>query len=196
MAAQDQAAQRVAVAGLYPLWGAFWGGLAAAWFLRQSHSVALWLPFLWIAVAGVEDRFLPVRGWWHILGATALLPVWLYFLSQLDPTRALLAALAAHTLSRALVIVMAWISRPTAAGMVLSRKLNSIAAGFAIACGAAAAFLFGFRPGFIMILVGILTLRLIRQRYYTQLGGVDTTALSLTQHATELSTLLLAIFVK
>jgi cobalamin synthase len=178
------------------LWGALWGGLGAAWFLRQSHSTALWLPFLWIVVAGVEDRFLQVTGWWHILGATALLPVWFYFLGQLDPMRAALVALAAHTISRALLIVMAWISRPTAAGMALSRKIDSIAAGFAIACGAVTAFLFGFRPGFIMILVGFLILRLIRQRYYTQLGGVNTTALSLTQHTTELSTLLIAIFLK
>jgi cobalamin synthase len=110
--------------------------------------------------------------------------------------RAVLVALAAHTISRALVIAMAWMSRPTAAGMALSRKLDSISAGFAIACGAVTAFLFGFRPGFIMTLVGILILRLVRQRYYTQLGGVNTTALSLTQHATELSTLLIAIFIK
>jgi cobalamin synthase len=196
VAAQDQAAQRVAIAGLYPLWGALWGGLAAAWFLRQSHFVALLLPLLWIAVAGVEDRLLPVTGWWHILGATALCPIWFYFLGQLDPMRAVLVALASHTISRALLIVMAWISRPTAAGIALSRKLNSIAAGFAIACGAVTAFLFGFRPGFIMILVGILTLRLIRQRYYTQLGGVNTTALSLTQHATELTTLVIGVYIR
>jgi cobalamin synthase len=185
----------VAIAGLYPLWGALWGGLATAWFLRQPHSVALWLPFLWLVVAGLEGRFLNAVGWWHIAGAAAVLPVWLYFIRELDPTRLLLAALAAHTISRASAIVMVWISRPTAAGMALSKKLDSFAAGFAIACGAATAFLFGFRPGFIIMLVGFLILRLIRQRYYEQQGGVNTTALSLTQHATELTTLLIAVYI-
>lgn len=186
----------MAVAGLYPVWGVLWGGLATAWFLRQPHSVALWLPFLWLAAAAIEQRFLAGVGWWHILGAAAVLPVWFYFLSQLDPARLLLAALAAHTISRASAIVMVWISRPTAAGMVLSKKLDSFAAGFAIACAAVTAFLFGFRPGFIMMLVGFLILRLIRQRYYDRQGGVNATALSYTQHATELTTLLIAVYIR
>ena len=186
----------MAIAGLYPLWGALWGGLAAAWFLRQPYSIGLWLPFLWIIVAGIEARFLSFAGWWHVLGALVLLPVWFFYLGQLDPMHAVPVALAAHTISRALLIVIVWISRPTAAGMALSRKLDSIGAVFAIACGTVTAFLFGFRPGSIMILVGFLTVRLIRQRYYGRFGGVNTMALSLTQHATELTTLLIAVYTR
>ena len=147
-------------------------------------------------VAGIEQRFLTATGWWHILGAAEILPFWFYFyFLRVDPARLLPAALAAHTISRTLVIVMLWISRPTAAGMVLSKKMDSVAASFAIVCGAITTFVFGARPGLIILLVGFLTLRLVRQRFYEKHGGINTTALSITQHATELTTLLIAVLI-
>ncbi len=181
-------------AGLYPLWGALWGGLGATWFLRQPHSTALWLPFLWWRSRASKNNSFP-----DLAGGTfSAQPRSGRFgsISSIGQTlRAWsLAALAAHTISRALVIVMAWISRPTAAGFALSKKMNSFAAGFAIACGAVTAFLFGFRPGVIIMLVGFLILRLVRQHFYNRHGGINTRALSLAQHATELSTLLVALY--
>jgi cobalamin synthase len=191
----------VAIAALYPLWGAFLGGAGVAVFFKAfplipSVSAALWLLIAWMLLAVAEQRFLHVPGWRHVLGAAVLTPVWFYVLGSANPTRLVLAALAAHSLSRASVIAMAWVSRPSQEGMALSKKLDSFSAGLAIACGGVTAFLCGIRPAVLMLLLAFLILRLARQWYYHNLGGINATALSLTQRATELSTLLIAVFVR
>lgn len=161
-----------------------------------SVSAALWLLIAWMFLAAGEERFLRVPGWRHILGAATLSPVWFYVLGSVNPTRLVLVALAAHSVSRASVIAMAWVSRPAKDGMALSKTLDSFSAGLAIASGAITAFLCGIRPAVLMLLLAFLIIRLARQWYYHNLGGINATALSLTQRATELSTLLIAVFVR
>jgi cobalamin synthase len=191
----------VAVAALYPLWGALLGGAGVALFLRASALMpsvfaAAWLLVAWILAGIAEERFLHVPGWRHFLGAAVMSPVWFYVLGSANSSRLVLVALASHSISRASVIAMAWVSRPAKDGMALSKKLDSFSAGLAIACGGIAAFLCGIRPAVLMLLVAFLILRLVREWYYHRLGGINTTALSLTQRTTELSTLLVAVFVQ
>jgi cobalamin synthase len=189
----------VALAALYPLWGALLGGAGAALFLRSSLlpdiPAVLGLLLMWILLAVIEERFLHAPRWRHTLGAAILTPVWFYVFGSLSSTRLVLIAVSAHSVSRASVIAMAWVSRPAKEGMALSKNLDSFSAGLAIACGAVAAFLCGFRPAVIMILAAFLIVRVAREWYYRQLGGINATALSLTQRGTELSTLLIAAFV-
>ena len=184
----------MAIAALYPLWGALIGGTGAALLLRSSFFLP-WVLLAWIAFAFLEERFLHAPRGRHVLGAVVLTPVWFYVFGSLHSSRLVLTAVTAHAVSRASVIALAWVSRPAKEGMRLSKNLDSFSAGLAIACGALPAFLCGFRPAVVMILAAFLILRVGREWYYRQLGGINATALSLTQRATELSTLLIVALV-
>lgn len=190
------------VAALYPLWGALLGGTDTVLWLRPFFFMpflfaAGWLLIVWLLAGVAEARFLAVPAWRHVLGAVALSPVWFYVLvNVISDRRLLLVAVAAHSVARASVVAMAWVSRPAKEGVALCTNLNSLSAGLAIGCGGIAALLCGIRPAVLMLLVGSLVIRLLREWYYRRLGGINATALSITQRITELSTLLIAVFVQ
>jgi len=188
----------VAVAGLYALWGGLLGGAGATLYLRAgaTNSAVACLLLAWLFLAMPEAVLFRIPLWRHVLGAAGVSLCWVPLLRQIDSVRLVPVAIATHALSRASAIALIWVSRPSRDGMALARKLDSFSACIAIACGTAAAVYCGLRPAVLMVLVSTLVLRGVRHWFYQNSGGVNPTALSVAQHATELSTLLIASFVR
>jgi hypothetical protein len=188
----------VAVAGLYALWGALLGGAGATLFLRANatSSAAVYLVLAWLFLAVLEAALFRIPLWRHLLGAALVGLCWLPLLLRGDSARLLPIAIAIQALSRASAIALIWVSRPSAEGLDLARKLDSVSAAIGVTCGVVAALLCGLRPAVFMLLVNTLILRGVRHWFYKNRGGVNPTALSVAQHATELSTLVIASFVK
>jgi hypothetical protein len=188
------------IAGLYPLWGALSGGLVPFHFLGQdktlSTSRTLLILLVWLLLSVIEERVFRIPFGRHILGAAALGVCWFPLLWHKYAYGYLLDALASQTVSRAAAIALAWISRPNKRGMSLTRNMNSVSAGIALACGGVGALLQGPRRAGMIVAVSFLITRAIRGWYYRDQGGINPTALSLTQRASELSTLLIAVFVQ
>jgi cobalamin synthase len=120
--------------------------------------------------------------------------LWLQALRHLDSDRVLVTALAAHTVSRAAVVVLVWISRPSAEGWEPSARLHTPQALAALAVGVLATALTGLRAGLVIVLGAYLILRLARALSYRSRGGVDGRTLAAAQQLTEVLALMAAAF--
>jgi hypothetical protein len=195
VAAANQAAKRVAiVAALYPLWGALAVLIADHFFALDALPVALFIG--WLIVAAIEERVFRIPFGRHIVGAAVLGLCWFALTSHDRANRFIPVAFVTQTVSRAAAIALIWVSRPDKQGMLLARETNTISAGIAIASGGAVAVTLGIRTALVMVLACFLIMRVVREWYYRRFGGVSTTAFSITQRVTELSTLLIAVFVR
>ena len=142
------------VAAFYPLWGALLGGGGAVLFLRSALmmtpvSAAAWLVIGWIVIAAAEAAIsaCPVLAShsWRGSGWSGLIWLLAKFSVKLHSTDLVLIAIVSHSVARASVIAMTWVSRPSREGMTL-QETDSFSAGLAIACGALTALLRGIRP--------------------------------------------------
>ena len=167
---------------LLPLWGAALGAAGAELFLHGAP--ALLVVILWIVAGHFE--ILP-RPW--ILGIV-LAAFWFEALRHMDPAQVLTAAVAAHSVSRAGMIALAWVSRPGAEGLALASRLNTWRAIAAILIGVAGALLAGWRVGLVMLLGSYLILRLARLWCYKRRGGIDRAGLAVSQALLELFALI------
>jgi cobalamin synthase len=147
-------------------------------------------------MAAIEERVFRIPPGRHILGVALLSFCWFVFLRHQWRNAVGPVVFVTQTVSRAAAIAIAWVSRPAKEGMGLARKLTTVSAAIAIACGCFAALTWGIRSATLMLLACFLIIRLVREQYYRRLGGITPTALSITQRMTELSTLLVATFVQ
>jgi cobalamin synthase len=188
----------LAIAALYPFWGAILGAIPPFLFpfdfvVTPTRPVVFVLA-MWLIASVVEERALRVPFGRHILGAGILCLFWFPILKNVSVDRVAPLTFATQVISRSAAIVFVWISRPDARGMALSRKMNRTAAAIAIGCAFLTAVSFGIRHALVILLACFLILRVCREAYYKRLGGINPTAISLTQHATEISTMLIVAF--
>lgn len=96
--------------------------------------------------------------------------------------------IAAQTVPRAAIVAMAWCSRPAGSGLghALASTLSTPAAVVAMALGAAAALLCGWRPGLAMIAGSVLIVQASRAWFYRRIGGVNGDCLGFTEQLIEI----------
>jgi len=113
-------------------------------------------------------------------------------LEYLATPRVLETMIAAQAVPRAAIVAMAWCSRPAGSGLglglgyALASTLSTPAAMAAIAQGAAAALLCGWRPGLAMIAGSVLIVQASRGWFYVRLGGVNGDCLGFTEQLIEI----------
>jgi adenosylcobinamide-GDP ribazoletransferase len=109
-------------------------------------------------------------------------------LEYLATPRVLETMIAAQAVPRAAMVAMAWCSRPAGSGLghALASTLSTPAAFVAMALGAAAALLCGWRPGLAMIAGSVLIVQAARAWFYVRLGGVNGDCLGFTEQLIEI----------
>ena len=186
----------VAALALYPLWGAALGLAGAEIFLYgarlDERAAALAAALLWMAAARAEGLVLGFARPW--IPAIVLGAFWFQALRHLDMPRVLVTAVAAHAVSRAGAIGLAWVSRPAPLGPRISGMLGTPAAVAAVGQGVAAAFLTGARAGLLFLAAAYLLLRLMQTWSYKRCGGMDASGLAVSQTLLEFTALLVFAF--
>jgi adenosylcobinamide-GDP ribazoletransferase len=208
-------------AAFFPLVGAMLGAAGAGVYLLAAKVfpvsiAALATVVFWIAISGVlhEDGLADVadavragRTRERVLailkdsrigtyGAVAILLSVLarwQALEYLATPRVLETMIAAQAVPRAAMVAMAWCSRPAGSGLgyALASTLGTPAAVAAIAQGAAAALLCGWRPGLAMMAGSVLIVQASRGWFYVRLGGVNGDCLGFTEQLIEIFVLLM-----
>ena len=208
-------------AAFFPLVGAMIGAVGAGVYLLAAAAfpvsiAALATVTFWIAISGVlhEDGLADVadavragRSRERVLsilkdsrigtfGAIAVLLSVLarwQALENLATPRVLETMIAAQAVPRAAIVAMAWCSRPAGSGLgfALASTLSTPPALAAIAQGAAAALICGWRPGLAMIAGSVLIVQASRGWFYRRLGGVNGDCLGFTEQLIEIFVLLM-----
>jgi adenosylcobinamide-GDP ribazoletransferase len=208
-------------AALFPLVGAMLGAAGAGVFLLTAKAfpvsiAALATVAFWIAISGVlhEDGLADVadavragRSRERVLailkdsriGAFGAIAILLSVLARwqalehLATPRVVETLIASQAVPRAAIVAMAWCSRPVGSGLgsALASTLSTPAAVAAIAQGAAAALLCGWRPGFAMIAGSVLIVQGSRAWFYKRIGGVNGDCLGFTEQLIEIFILLM-----
>jgi adenosylcobinamide-GDP ribazoletransferase len=203
-------------AAFFPLVGAMLGAAGAGVYLLAEKAFPISIAALatvafWIAISGVlhEDGLADVadavragRTRERVLsilkdsrigtyGAVAILLSVLarwQALEYLATPRVVETLIAAQAVPRAAIVAMAWCSRPAGSGLgyALASTLSTPAAMAAIAQGAAAALLCGWRPGLAMIAGSVLIVQASRGWFYVRLGGVNGDCLGFTEQLVEI----------
>jgi adenosylcobinamide-GDP ribazoletransferase len=203
-------------AAWFPLIGAILGAAGAGVYLLTAKAfpismAALATVVFWITISGVlhEDGLADVADAvragrsrervWSILkdsriGAFGAIAILLSVIARwqaleyLATPRVLETLIAAQAVPRAAMVAMAWCSRPAGSGLgqALASTLGTPAALVAIALGAAAAFLCGWRAGFAMIAGSVLIVQAARAWFYKRLGGVNGDCLGFTEQLIEI----------
>jgi adenosylcobinamide-GDP ribazoletransferase len=114
-------------------------------------------------------------------------------IDQLADPRVIQIFIAAQAVPRAAMVALAWISRPAGDGLGLafSSTLTTPAAVIAIAQGIGAAFLCGWRSGFVIVAVSYGVIRVARWYFYRRIGGVNGDCLGATEQILEIFVLVL-----
>jgi adenosylcobinamide-GDP ribazoletransferase len=118
-------------------------------------------------------------------------------LESLATPRVLEVLIASQAVPRAAIVAMAWCSRPVGTGMgsglgaALASTLGTPAALVAMAQGAAAALLCGWRPGLILIAGSVLVVQALRGWFYRRLGGINGDCLGFTEQLLEIFVLVM-----
>ena len=109
-------------------------------------------------------------------------------LESLATTRVVEVLIASQAVPRAAMVAMAWCSRPAGSGLgaALASTLGTPAAIAAMAQGAAAALLCGWRPGFAMMAGSVLIVQASRAWFYRRIGGVNGDCLGFTEQLIEI----------
>ena len=118
-------------------------------------------------------------------------------LEFLATPRVFAVLVASQAVPRAAMVAMAWCSRPVGTGMgsglgaALASTLNTTSAVAAMAQGAAAALLCGWRPGLILIAGSVLVVQALRGWFYRRLGGINGDCLGFTEQVLEIFVLVM-----
>ncbi len=203
-------------AAFFPLVGAMLGAAGAGVYLLTAKAfpvsiAALATVAFWIALSGVlhEDGLADVadavragRSRERIMeilkdsrigayGAVAILlsvvARW-QALEYLAAPRVVETLIASQAVPRAAMVAMAWCSRPAGSGLgfALASTLSTPRAVVAMALGAAAALLCGWRAGFAMIAGSVLIVQAARAWFHRRLGGVNGDSLGFTEQLIEI----------
>jgi len=208
-------------AAFFPLVGAMLGAAGAGVFLLASAAFPISIAALatvgfWAVISGVlhedgladvadavragrsRDRMLAILKDSRIgtYGAVAVLLSVLarwQALEFLATPRVLEVLIASQAVPRAAIVAMAWCSRPAGSGLgaALASTLGTPAALVAIAQGAVAALLCGWRPGLILIAGSVLVVQALRGWFYRRLGGVNGDCLGFTEQVLEIFVLVM-----
>jgi len=208
-------------AALFPLVGGMLGAAGAGIFLLASAAFPVSIAALatvgfWVVISGVlhedgladvadavragrsRDRMLAILKDSRIgtYGAVAVLLSVLarwQALEFLATPRVLEVLIASQAVPRAAIVAMAWCSRPAGSGLgaALASTLGTPAALVAIAQGAVAALLCGWRPGLILIAGSVLVVQALRGWFYRRLGGVNGDCLGFTEQVLEILVLVM-----
>jgi len=208
-------------AAFFPLVGAMLGAAGAGIFLLASAAFPISIAALatvgfWAVISGVlhedgladvadavragrsRDRMLAILKDSRIgtYGAVAVLLSVLarwQALEFLATPRVLEVLIASQAVPRAAIVAMAWCSRPAGSGLgaALASTLSTPAALLAIAQGAAAALLCGWRPGLILIAGSVLVVQALRGWFYRRLGGINGDCLGFTEQVLEILVLVM-----
>jgi len=208
-------------AALFPLVGGMLGAAGAGIFLLASAAFPVSIAALatvgfWVVISGVlhedgladvadavragrsRDRMLAILKDSRIgtYGAVAVLLSVLarwQALESLATPRVLEVLIASQAVPRAAIVAMAWCSRPAGSGLgaALASTLGTPAALVAIAQGAVAALLCGWRPGLILIAGSVLVVQALRGWFYRRLGGVNGDCLGFTEQVLEILVLVM-----
>ena len=208
-------------AAFFPLVGGMLGAAGAGVFLLASAAFPISIAALatvgfWVVISGVlhedgladvadavragrsRDRMLAILKDSRIgtYGAVAVLLSVLarwQALEFLATPRVLEVLIASQAVPRAAIVAMAWCSRPAGSGLgaALASTLGTPAALVAIAQGAAAALLCGWRPGLILIAGSVLVVQALRGWFYRRLGGINGDCLGFTEQVLEIFVLVM-----
>jgi len=208
-------------AAFFPLVGAMLGAAGAGIYLLTSAAFPISIAALatvgfWVVISGVlhedgladvadavragrsRDRMLAILKDSRIgtYGAIAVLLSVLarwQALESLATPRVLEVLIASQAVPRAAIVAMAWCSRPAGSGLgaALASTLGTPAALVAIAQGAVAALLCGWRPGLILIAGSVLVVQALRGWFYRRLGGINGDCLGFTEQALEIFVLVM-----
>ena len=205
----------------FPLVGAMLGAAGAGIYLLASSAfpssiAALATVAFWVVISGVlhedgladvadavragrsRDRMLAILKDSRIgtYGAVAVLLSVLarwQALEFLATSRVVEVLIASQAVPRAAIVAMAWCSRPAGSGLgaALAVSLSTPAAVAAMAQGAAAALLCGWRPGLILIAGSVLVVQALRGWFYRRLGGINGDCLGFTEQVLEIFVLVM-----
>jgi adenosylcobinamide-GDP ribazoletransferase len=208
-------------AAFFPLVGGMLGAAGVGIFLLASAAFPISIAALatvgfWVVISGVlhedgladvadavragrsRDRMLAILKDSRIgtYGAVAVLLSVLarwQALEFLATPRVLEVLIASQAVPRAAIVAMAWCSRPAGSGLgaALASTLGTPAALVAMAQGAAAALLCGWRPGLIVIAGSVLVVQALRGWFYRRLGGVNGDCLGFTEQVLEIFVLVM-----
>ncbi len=189
-------------AAFFPLIGAMLGAAGAGVFLLAARALPISISALatvafWAAISGVprENGVADVagltRGRIGTVGAIAILLSVLarwQALEYLATPRVLATLVASQAVPRAAMVAMAWVSRPAGSGLgyALASTLSTPAAIVAMALGAAAALLCGWRAGFAIIAGSVLIVQATQVWSYRRLGGVTGDCLGFAEQLIEI----------
>jgi adenosylcobinamide-GDP ribazoletransferase len=203
-------------AAFFPLVGAMLGAAGAGVYSLAAVAfpasiAALATVAFWIAISGVlhEDGLADVadavragRSRERVLailkdsriGAFGAIAILLSVLARwqalefLATPRFVETLIASQAVPRAAMVAMAWCSRPAGSGLgfALASTLSTPVALVAMAQGAAAALLCGWRPGLAMIAGSVLIVQASRGWFYRRLGGVNGDCLGFTEQLIEI----------
>ena len=208
-------------AAFFPLVGAMLGAAGAGVFLLASAAFPISIAALatvgfWVVISGIlhedgladvadavragrsRDRMLAILKDSRI-GTYGAIAVLLSVLARwqalefLATPRVLEVLVASQAVPRAAIVAMAWCSRPAGSGLgaALASTLGTPAALVAIAQGAAAALLCGWRPGLILIAGSVLVVQALRGWFYRRLGGINGDCLGFTEQVLEIFVLVM-----
>jgi adenosylcobinamide-GDP ribazoletransferase len=208
-------------AAFFPLVGALMGAAGAGVFLLAKTAFPISIAALatvafWMMISGIlhedgladvadavragrsRERMLAILKDSRIgtYGAAAVLLSVLarwQALEFLATTRVVEVLIASQAVPRAAMVAMAWCSRPAGSGLglALASTLTTPSALVAMAQGAAAALLCGWRPGLVMIAGSVLIVQAARGWFYRRLGGVNGDCLGFTEQVLETFVLLM-----
>jgi adenosylcobinamide-GDP ribazoletransferase len=114
-------------------------------------------------------------------------------LQYIPARRTLVVCIIAQTVSRAAMVALAWLSRPSGDGLGLafSSSLTTTGALIAIAQGLIASMLLGWRPGLLILAGAYVIVRGARTYFYKRIGGVNGDCLGATEQLLEIFILIL-----
>jgi cobalamin synthase len=197
-------------AALWPLYGAALGGAGIALYVSAIQFMPVVLAasavvLFWASVSRLirEDViFGAPRGPFsppQIAARVLMAILWVGAFNHEGSTRVgvlrmAAAAIAAQTISRAGIVVMAYTSSPTAGGLELTERLRRGAALNAAVIGLLAALIYGVRIGAAMLVGAYLILRTARGWFYRQHKGIDGDDVANARMLVEAFTLLVAMF--
>ena len=185
-------------AAFFPLIGAIIGAAGAGIYLLASRAfpvsiAALATVVFWTAISGVPAIFKDSRiGTFGAIAILVSVLVRWQALEYLATPRVVATLIAAQAVPRAAMVAMAWCSRPAASGLrlgvehALASTLNTPVAVAAMAQGAVAALLCGWRPGLAMIAGSVLIVQASRAWCYRRIGGVNGNCLGFTEQLIEI----------
>ena len=205
----------------FPLVGAMLGAAGAGLFLAARFVLpvplaALLVVTFWTVISGVlhedgladvadamragrtRERMLAILkdsriGTYGAVAIVLSLAARWQALEHVPVERIVLVCIAAESVPRAALVILAWLSRPCGDGLgyAFSSTLTTTGALIAGAQGIAASMLLGWRPGLLILTGTYLIVRGARAYFYKRIGGINGDCLGAAEQLVEIFILVL-----